>query len=58
MAEFRTVTSASYVELSAQNLVAEGRTVKIMHGSTNERIRITKRMTIKAVPGPATVGRK
>jgi hypothetical protein len=43
---------------AAQNLVAPGGTVKIMPGLTNERIRISKRMTIKAVPGPATIGRR
>jgi hypothetical protein len=43
---------------AAQNLAAVGGTIKIMPGSTNERIRITKRMTIKTVPGPATVGRR
>jgi hypothetical protein len=41
---------------AAQSMVAAGGTIKIMPGSTRERVQLTKRMTIRAVPGPATIG--
>jgi hypothetical protein len=43
---------------AAVNRVAVGGIIKIMPGSTGERIRISKRMTIRAVPGPVIIGRR
>ncbi len=40
----------------ARDKVAAGGTVKIMPGPKNEVITISKRMTIRAVPGPTTIG--
>lgn len=43
---------------AAQDRVAAGGTIKIVPGSRNESIVLSKRMTIKSFPGTALIGRQ
>jgi hypothetical protein len=42
----------------AQKAVAVGGTIKIVPGSSNERVRLDRKMTLKSFPGSATIGRQ
>jgi len=41
--------------IAAQNAVAVGGTIKIVPGSSNERVRLIKKMTLKSFAGSATI---